>query len=78
MKTWKEVTELISKQNTLIQTLKETVEVQKRIMKNDDEIIETQSKIIASLYESNNLLEQQVDMLKEIINVKKVDTNNHH
>lgn len=47
-------------------------------MKNDDEIIDTQSQIIASLYESNNLLEQQVDMLKEIINVKKVDTNNHH
>lgn len=78
MKTWKEVTELISKQNTLIQTLKETVEVQKRIMKNDDEIIDTQSHIIASLYESNNLLEQQVDMLKEIINVKKVGTNNNH
>ena len=78
MKTSKEVIELISTQNTLIRKLKETIEVQARIMKNDDEIIETQSQIIASLYESNNLLEQQVDMLKEIFNVKKVDTNNHH
>lgn len=78
MKTWKEVIELISKQNTLIQNQKEVISVQKKIMKNDDEIIETQNQIIASLYESNILLEQQVDMLKEIINVKKVDTNNHH
>lgn len=47
-------------------------------MKKDDKIIDIQNEIIASLHESNNLLEQQVDMLKEIINGKKVGTNNNH